>query len=165
MNRLIRVAYAHSDELAKMHLTFAAALPMCVSVNVEKGDPIAGFERIPKPAEPGDPGFAEMQRAIVDEFVALGDPPAPDTLRTELARAFGLASDAPDEVLLDTAKKAWEGVSSAAKAEHEFGQRMYAQRETAISDRNSIADKCGDLEHENKRLRALLGERLVERKL
>lgn len=85
----------------------------------------------------------------------------PDTLRQDLARTFGLAPDAPDEVLLAEATRASDF--------HKGKRRMYrgevamirAQLNKERMERCTVDDRCGDLEHENRELRARLGELLV----
>jgi hypothetical protein len=85
-----------------------------------------------------------------------------DTFRQDLARVFGLAADAPDEVLLSTAAKVWGG---SRKLIDDMSAECCEWRKTANNHQKGtqlLSDKLGDLEHENKRLRAMLGRRLVD---
>jgi hypothetical protein len=85
-----------------------------------------------------------------------------DTFRQDLARVFGLAADAPDDVLLSTAEKVWGGYRKEDSTQ--WLSACEARHESSVlrTRHNALADRCGDLEHENKRLRAMLGERLTD---
>jgi hypothetical protein len=91
-------------------------------------------------------------------------PPAhnSDTFRQDLAKVFGLASDAPDEVLLSTATKAWEDYDNVESYTAEIQSIHNAEMDKRMNDHARMADRCGDLEHENKRLRERLGALLVD---
>lgn len=84
-----------------------------------------------------------------------------DTLRTDLARTFDLAPDAPDEVLLSTAKKVWEAEGSAIEYWQDAHEKKWHEAEEHKRSRAQLADRCGTLEFENDRLRARVGELLL----
>jgi hypothetical protein len=90
--------------------------------------------------------------------------PEPDgSLREALARIFGLAPDAPDEVLLSTARKAWEGVDERIEALR-AGNETHARRAREEHRRASgLSDTLGDRDEEIRSLRRRLGEALVDR--
>jgi hypothetical protein len=160
-----------------MGLTVSEGLPKpakCVKLKIPIEEPPAGFESRLDPPRTTSGGVMmgsryklppEAQASLDSITQRQRELQTPDTLRTDLARVFGLAADAPDEVLLATARKAWSGISDAARGEHKYGMLMREQRDACMKDRGILADKCGDLEHENKRLRALLGDRLVGEKI
>ena len=108
--------------------------------------------------------------------LGLGDlvakPTKPDTLSTRLARCFGLAPDACEDTLFDTASKAWHGFEADRAVHQKAIQSAHADRDNARRVCEEWGDTMGDLNSanglleeenrevlaENARLRRRLGE-------
>jgi hypothetical protein len=91
--------------------------------------------------------------------------PKSEPFQSRLARVFGLAPDAPDEVLLSTAEKAWAGESRKAAAAEALAKKANRALDIERQNNASLRDQCGILQTTNKALEKHLSEALLKLKI